>query len=208
VLVPGNGILPFAVDIEIWNKMLLTPKETRSIYGDGHVEKDGITIPGNWGTVDIGGEENSTADLNVQIDVGLRQSDLDSLHATSSPADPDGGPRIPDPSYMKAPIYVNSETGLSASLKDNLQAVVDSGDYKIIPLFDTVTGTGDTAEYSIISWGVVKVTGVTLTGALKMKHVEIQKYYTYDGTFRATDDLSDDSIDNIQGAFAGAVLVE
>jgi putative Flp pilus-assembly TadE/G-like protein len=207
VLRPGDGILPFAVDIDVWNSMQPGPEYARSIYGDGHVENgDGTTIPGNWGTVDIGGEENSTADIGNQVDDGLRQSDLDSLASSTSPAD--GQPRIPDSSEMGAPLWVNSETGLSSSLQSPLQNIVASGTSKIIPLFDVVTGTGDTAEYHIVSWGVVKVTSVDLTAALADKHLKIQKLDEYNGTFTATDDLSDQGLDNIQGAYAAAILVE
>jgi hypothetical protein len=181
--------------------------EPLNIYGDGHVEDiDGNPIPGNWGTVDIGGTENSTADIGTQVDVGLRQSDLDSLASSTAPAD--GQPRIAQSEWLEAPLWVNSETGLSSSLQSNLQEVVDTGGYRIIPLFDIVQGTGDTAEYHIISWGVVEVTGVDLTAALKFKHLTIQRACRYDGKFTATDNLSYDGIDNVQGAFAAAILVE
>lgn len=203
VLGPGDGILPFAVDINEWN--LLDTGDEINIYGDGHIEDtDGNPVPGNWGTVDIGGEENSTADIGDQVVDGLRQSDLDSLASSTAPET--GQPRIPDSAEMGAPLWVNSETGLSASLQSPLTTIMDSGTPKIIPLFDVVAGTGDTAEYHIVSWAVVMVTGVNLHGALKFKHLTIERRYTYEGTFTATDDLS--NTDNVQGAFAAAILVE
>ena len=201
VLKPGDGILPFAVDINEWNVMI-TGNE-RKIYGDGHMEDAaGNPVPGNWGTVDIGGEENSTADIGDQIEEGLRQSDLDSLASSTAPAD--GQPRIPDSSEMAAPLWVNAETGLSSSLQSPLEDIV--GTPRIIPLFDVVSGTGDTAEYHIVGWGVVIVTDVNLTTAVHLKHLTIQRCYTYEGTFTAASDLSD--TDNVQGAFAAAILVE
>jgi hypothetical protein len=204
-LFPGNKVMPFAVDINLWNQEPMG--DPLNIYGDGHIEDaDGNTIPGNWGTVDIGGEENSTADIGTQVEEGLRQSDLDSLASATAPAD--GQPRIAQSEWMEAPLWVNSETGLSSSLQSPLQDVVDTGGYRIIPLFDVVQGTGDTAEYHIISWGVVEVTGVDLTAALKFKHLTIQRACRYDGKFTATDNLSYDGIDNVQGAFAAAILVE
>ena len=201
VLKPGDGILPFAVDINEWNGM--SAGDQRSIYADGTMQdSDGNRIPGNWGTVDIGDDNNSTDDIGEQIIEGLRQSDLDAL--ASSAALADGQPRIPDSSELAAPLWVDADTGISTTLKAPLEQVM--GIPKIVPLFGSVSGTGDTAEYRIIGWGVVMVTEVDLLGALADRHLTVQRCYTYDGTLTATTDLSD--TDNIQGAFAAAMLVE
>ena len=201
VLKPGDGILPFAVDINEWNAM--SAGDQRSIYADGTMEDSaGDRIPGNWGTVDIGDANNSTDDIGAQILEGLRQSDLDAL--ASSTALADGQPRILDSSELAAPLWVDADTGISTALKAPLEEII--GIPKIVPLFGSVSGTGDTAEYRIIGWGVVMVTEVDLLGALADRHLTVQRCYTYDGTLTATTDLSD--TDNIQGAFAAATLVE
>jgi len=200
VLKPGDGILPFAVDITEWDK--IGTGDQLNIFDDHMEDADGNTVPGNWCTVDIGDDNNSTDDIGDQIGEGLRQSDLDALASSTTLID--GQTRIPDSSELAAPLWVDAETGLSTSLRVPLQEIM--GVPKIIPLFETVYGTGDAAEYRIVSWGVVIITDVDLLGALSQRHVTLQRCYTYNGTLTAASDLSD--TDNIQGAFAAAMLVE
>ena len=199
VIRPGNGILPFAVDIIEWNQ--ITDGEQLNIFDDHMEDADGNVVPGNWCTVDIGAEANATSDLIAQMNEGLRQTDLDFLAASTGP---DGQPRIPNPTEIADPLWVDAEPGLSTAMKDTLEELI--GVPKIIPLFDIVYGTGDTAQYHIVSWGVVMVTEVELLGALSKRHITLQRCSNYDGTLTAASDLSD--TDTVQGAFAAAMLVE
>ena len=198
---PGDGVLPFAVHIAEWNAMSIGSE--RSIYGDGHIEdSSGNHLGGNWGTVDIGEDNNSANDMRDQILEGLRQSDLDGLAADIGP---DGLPRIPDNTKLQAPVWVNGDTGLSAGMQSAVEDILFTP--RIIPLYDYVSDPGDNSEFRIVSWGTVEVIDVDLHGALPNKHLTIRRGQAYMGTLSANTDLSDTS-NTIQGVFAAAMLVE
>ena len=195
VLYPGSDILPFAVHSDVWNGQSMGA--IWSIYGDGHIEdNNGNNIPGNWGTVDIGAENNSTSELSDQILNGLRQQDLDALYSDS---------RIPTSEYIDstAPWFAQADTGLSAGLKHAVRAV--HGHTKILPIYSSVAGNGNNAEFHVVAWGVVKV--VTSGWQGNNKHVTVQKAYTYDGRLRAPVDLSN-TTGVIVGAYTTPVLVQ
>ena len=202
VMLPGDGVLPIAVDIDEWNAT--APGEEFVMYGDGRFEDQyGNTRAGNWGTVDIGAEGNSTAELTDQIENGLRQSDLEDL---ASQFDPYGDPRLPNDTELRAPLWVQGETGLSAGLSGALDGVVELT--KMIPIIDELASTnGNNAEFHVVAWGVVKITEVDLHGSKASKHVTIEKIYDYDGKLKPNNDLSDTS-NLIDGAFAASGLVE
>ena len=198
---PGSGVLPFAVPIDEWNAMSIGTE--RSIYGDGHIEdSSGNHLGGNWGTVDIGEDNNSANDMRDQILEGLRQSDLDGLAADVGP---DGLPRIPDNTELQAPLWVNGDTGLSAGMQSAVEDIMFTP--RLIPLYDEVFDPGNNSEFHIVCWGVVEVIDVDLHGALPNKHLTIRRGQAYMGTLTAATDLSD-TANNIQGAFAAAMLVE
>ncbi len=196
-LPPGSNVLPFAVPLTEWNS--INPGDTWTIYGDGKIEDiSGNTIPGNWGTLDIGSENNSTSDLGDQIVDGMDQSHLDALHE-------DG--RIPSDSYIDAqePVWLEADTGISTGMKSYVREV--HGKSRIIPLYESVTGaSGNNLEFKITGWGVVKVIDSRWNGA-KNTYVEVQKAYIYDGDLRPNPSLG--SFNNVVvGAFTSPVLVE
>ena len=203
VLKPGDGILPFAIDVATWN-MMNAGDQTNIFNDDGRMEdSSGTILPGNWGTVDAGAMNNSNNDLSGQIADGLRQADLNALAGQTSPYT--GDVRIPDSSELGAPVWVNGDTGVPNGVtRHELEALI--GTTRIIPLFDVRSGPGNTAEYHVVAWGVIVLTDVILTGALANRHLTIQRSYTYEGTLTATTNLSD--TDNVQGAYAAAMLVE
>ena len=84
--------------------------------------------PGNRGTVDIGSNNNSTADLSRQILNGVTKSDL-AYHGGKLEFNEDGE------------LFLNGDTGISAGIKDELAAVI--GQPKIIPIFSNVSGPGN-----------------------------------------------------------------
>ena len=197
----GSGVLPFAVHIDEWNAMSIGTE--RSIYGDGHIEDDnGNHLGGNWGTVDIGEDNNSANDMRDQILEGLRQSDLDALAADTGP---DGLPRIPVNTELQAPLWVNGDTGLSAGIQSAVEEIMFTP--RLIPLYDSVSGPGNNSEFHITSWGAVEVIDVDLRGNLSNKHLTIRRGQTYMGKLKVTTDLSDTS-NTIQGAVTSAMLVE
>ncbi len=193
---PGTGILPFSIPVSTWTSQNVG--DTWSVYGDGKLEDTvGNVIPGNWGTLDIGNSNNSTADLSNQILDGLRQEDLDALYA-------DG--RIPTNEYIDAgaPFSANGDPGLSSGIKNAVQQV--EGTTKLIPIYDTVSGQGANVEFHVVGWGAVEVVDSQWGGA-KNTYVRIKKAYLYDGYLTAPSDLTVPT-GNAEGAYASPVLIE
>jgi Flp pilus assembly protein TadG len=196
ILEAGTEILPFSIQDGVWTSQSMG--DQWSIYGDGRIlDSLGGSIPGNWGTLDIGAGNNSTADLSDQILNGLRQSDLDALYN-------DG--RIPSSSEIDStdPWFANADTGLSAGIKNAIEQV--HGLTRLVPIYDTVSGSGgNNVEFHIVSWGVVKVVGSGWNGSSN-SYVTIQKSYTYDQNLRPQPDLSN-TTGVIEGAYTSPVLV-
>jgi Flp pilus assembly protein TadG len=175
--VPADGsnleILPFALDQQTWDDMLNGGGDdafkwddaTQSIVSghDGvreiNLYPQGTGSPGNRGTIDIGGSNNSTADIARQIVHGVNQSDLDHI----------GGELKLDSSGK---LYLNGDTGISAGVKDELASII--GKPRVIPIFSTVAGPGNNATYTIVKFAGVRILDVKLTGAMSGKRVILQ----------------------------------
>jgi len=196
-LVPGADVLPFAMPQAVWDGR--SPGDIWSIYGDGKVlDDDGNTIPGNWGTVDIGPTNNSTAALRYQIENGLDQTDLDALY--------DDG-RIPQDTYIdgSVPLWMQADPGLSSGIKSAVEAV--HGLQRIVPIYDSNNGAGgNNLEYHVVSWGVVTVVDSHFQGS-KNTYVEVQKSYTYGSNLAPNPDLSV-ATGGIEGAYTSPVLIK
>jgi hypothetical protein len=119
----------------------------------------GTGSPGNRGTVDIGGANNSTADIARQIVHGISAADIQAL-----------GKELKFNS--NGSMTLNGDTGISAGVKDELASII--GQPRIIPIFSSVSGNGNNANYTIVKWVGVRIIKVTLTGALSKKAVIIQ----------------------------------
>ena len=195
----GSDILPFTVPQTLWDS--LGENDEWIVYGDGKLEDpSGNEVPGHWGTVDIGGEDNSTADLVDQIENGLQQSDLDSLYDAGT---------IPQSTHIDAnePAWLSGDTGLSSGIKDAVRST--HGTSRIVPIYDTIGGSplaGENLQFHIVAWGVVTVVDSGWQGA-QNTHVTLQKSYIYDGDLRPHPDLSN-TADIIDGAYTMPVLVE
>jgi Flp pilus assembly protein TadG len=176
---PADGsnlnILPFALDETTWNN--LTTNGTDSWYydknsktvtagGDGIKEVNlfpqGTGAPGNRGTIDIGGTNNSTSDIKRQITSGISQADFDALIAQGRSLTFNGG----------GTLTLNGDTGISAGVKDDLSSII--GQPRVIPIFRSVSGPGNNAVYTIVKWVGVRVCYVKLTGSSSSKTVTIQ----------------------------------
>lgn len=167
------GILPFALDQETWNNLLAGGGTDDYAYNaetgvittghDGVKEVNlypqGTGSPGNRGTVDFGSNNNSTADLSRQIRTGINASDMAYM-----------GGKIEFNSEGK--LYLNGDTGISAAVKDDLASII--GQPKIIPIFSSVSGNGNNANYTIVKFVGVRVNYVKLTGSMSTKAVIIQ----------------------------------
>jgi Flp pilus assembly protein TadG len=177
---PSDGsnidLLPYALDLQTWNNLIngnssdnyrwnSTTKKVES-GSDGWVEVNlfpqGTGSPGNRGTVDIGGSNNSTSDIARQILHGISGADFAALTAT-------GRTLVFDASGK---LYLNGDTGISAGVKDELAAII--GQPRVIPIFSSVSGNGNNAEYTIVKWQGIRIVAVKLTGSMSQKHVTIQ----------------------------------
>jgi Flp pilus assembly protein TadG len=173
---PADGsnleILPFALDETTWNGLTTYGTDswtynpgtkTVTAGADGVKEVNlypqGTGMPGNRGTVDIGSSNNSTADIARQILYGISASDLAYLGGSLQFGD-DGI------------LHLNGDTGISAGVKDELTSII--GKPRIIPIFRTVVGPGNNADYSIVKFVGVRVLYVKLTGSMSSKQVMIQ----------------------------------
>ena len=183
----GNAeLLPFALHVDVWEALLAgtSPIGDQYAYDPdiGEVDSGSDTIleinmypgsgidqlpPGNFGTVDIGGTNNSTADIERQIIDGISAEDF-AYHGGELKLGDDGT------------LTLTGDTGLSAGFKDELEAII--GQPRAIPLFSYVGGVGDNAEFTIVGFAGIRIMHVRLTGAPEHKHVIIQPAYVVDGT--------------------------
>jgi len=179
---PGSGgtadLLPFSVWLSSWEDLLDGTVTSGDNYaydpetGTVSAGSDGINElniypgsgagqlpPGNFGTVDIGNPNNSTADLARQILYGINESDL-AFH---------GGELSFDASGV---IQLHADTGLSAGMKDELAAII--GHPRAIPIFNAVTGNGNNAVFDVVRFGGIRIMDVKLTGKMSKKYLIIQ----------------------------------
>jgi len=166
-------MLPFALDQETWNALMAgtgtddwswDAESGQVVAGsDGILEVNlypqGTGSPGNRGTVDIGSDNNSTADLARQILYGISEEDLE-YHGGSLEFDANGE------------LHLGADPGISAGMKDELAAI--KGDPRIIPIFSQLTGNGNNAQYTIVQFAGIRITDVKLTGSMSSKRVIIQ----------------------------------
>lgn len=176
--VPSDGswvqILPITLDYDTWvawkngtcgSDDYCYTKSSGSVScgGDGKLEVNlypiGNGSPGNRGMVDIGSNNNSTADIARQIVYGISQDDLN-YH----------GGKLEFDEFGK--LYLNGDTGISAGVKDELASII--GQPRVIPIFEEVNGPGNNAIYTIVAWQGVRIMDVKLTGPISKKHVTIQ----------------------------------
>lgn len=164
-------ILPIALDLETWEKVVA--KETDDDYclvngavsngSDGYHEcslyPTGTGSPGNRGTVDIGGANNSTSDLRRQILYGISPQDMADL---GKPLEFDNNGEL----------TLNGDTGISAGIKAQLAEII--GQPRMIPIFTSVQGNGNNATYTIVRFEGIRILKVKLTGPMNKKHVVIQ----------------------------------
>jgi hypothetical protein len=193
---PGSNtckLLPYALDVNTWNQVLAgngPDSWTRSSNGTVTNGSDGIPEcklfplsngnggdggsgslpPGNFGTVDIGAPNNSTADIARQIVYGPNASDLSYF--------PNSTVQL-DTSLSPPSMILEGDTGVSAGVKDELASII--GQPRVIPLYSSVTGNGNNARYTIVGFAGCTITEVVLTGSLADKHITIQPCFCIDG---------------------------
>lgn len=193
---PGVGVLPVAVPEGEWNTADTSIPWT--IYGDGRIVNGlGETLPGSWGTCNIGTSANSTATMSDQILNGLQQVHLDGLYNES---------RIPNNEYIDSSLVwnANGDQGLSGGIKSAVSA--SHGQSRLIPIYDGVTNLGSNLEFTITGWAVATIVDSQFRGS-NNTYLQIKKSYLYDGLLRPNRDLRM-SETAIQGAYTSPVLVQ
>ncbi|NND97437.1 MAG: hypothetical protein HKN47_08945, partial [Pirellulaceae bacterium] len=136
------NIFPFALDEPTWNDVVAGIGPDNYNFNGSSVQSGGDGIvecnlypkdtgaPGNRGTVDIGGANNSTNDLSRQILHGVSKQDFIDL----------GHPLEFD---SNGELELNGDTGISAGVKDEIASII--GQKRIIPIFSSVSGNGNNA---------------------------------------------------------------
>ncbi len=168
------GILPITLDDSTWTALMAGTGTDNYHYdpstgivtpgSDGVKEVSlyptGTGSPGNRGTVNIGTTNNSTANLQRQIEFGLNAADLA----------PYGGQLRTD----SGPITLPGNPGISAAIKSSLNTVI--GKPRLIPIFTALTGNGANAKYTISKFVGVRVLYVQLTGGSKTVVIQPATY--------------------------------
>jgi Flp pilus assembly protein TadG len=202
--IPGQniGILPITLDEFTWEALMAedyvnaNATDNYTYHDNGNVSggSDGIfevnlypqgsilMPPGNRGTLDIGSTDNSTDDITRQILHGLNDEDWAALLADQG---------ISELHWDGMEVDIQGDTGISAGIKDELEAI--KGVPKAIPIFRRVSGPGNNAIYTIIKFVGIRVMSVRLEGF--MKHVMIQPAPYFDGAVVwGETELTEDSI--------------
>jgi len=178
----GNAeLLPFAVKNDSWSDLMSSPVDLYTYDPDtGTVSPgpDGIPElnmypgggcwqlpPGNFGTVDIGSPDNGASDIARQILEGISQQDLSYLG---------GSLEIGDEGYVD----LNGDTGISAGVKDELEAI--KGRARAIPIFSEAWDPGDNGTFRVVGFGGIRVMHVRLTGAEQRKQLIVQPAHVVD----------------------------
>lgn len=180
-------LLPFTLRNVVWNQLQAGTWSTGDNYAydsetgtvspgsDGILELNlypgagwGQLPPGNFGTVDIGSPNNSTADITRQILYGINAEDLSYFGGELKLGTAD------------EPLILNGDTGLSAAVKDPLEQI--KGHPRIIPLFSHVGGPGNNAMFTIVGFAGIRIMNVRLTGAMNKKEVIVQPAVVADST--------------------------
>ncbi len=175
----GNAqLLPFALHTDSWSGLLDGSVSVGDNYsydpdtGTVSPGSDGVLElnlypgaganqlpPGNYGTVDIGSNNNSSADIARQILYGVNADDLSYF----------GGQLLLG---EDGTLLLNGDTGLSAGFKDELEDI--KGQPRAIPIFSQVSGNGNNAMYTVVGFAGIRIMNVKFTGPMSQKELIIQ----------------------------------
>ena len=187
-------LLPFTVDLTTWNNLvdanLSSNPNCNSGSGSGSSSgssftdnysfsngnvcgsSDGVremniypdantNMPsGNRGTVDLGSPNNSTNDLKRQIVNGLNAYDLSFFPNNRISFNSSGT------------LTLNGDTGISAGIESSLQSII--GQVRAIPIFTSVSGPGNNAQFVIVRFVGIRVMAVKLTGGPNQRYLRVQ----------------------------------
>jgi Flp pilus assembly protein TadG len=169
---PTLMFLPFAVNRGVWQNAQNGvgqdnygwDKDSQSVqaHGDGVPEVSLFPLDtgagGNFGTVDIGSNNSNTPTLRRQIVNGMTREDL-AFHGGALELDGSGK------------LILSGDPGIKAgAIEPALQQIV--GQARIIPLYNSVTGSGNQAQFTVVGFAGCRVLDVQLTGSSKYLRVQ------------------------------------
>src|SRR5262245_2750029 len=187
---PGAPMIPYTMQIDYYFACL--GEERRgvdnkkiTVADDYTVQPDGLVVagpdgvsecvlfsstqnkPGNFGSLDIGSTSNGTPELDRQIANGPTTGDFN---------DPDFYQKIAADGALYTPVNVTGDTGLSTSTKHQFELIF--GEPRLIPLYDTVTGTGNAATSHTVAYAAITVLTVDFNGTPKRLWIQPSKVTT------------------------------
>jgi hypothetical protein len=183
---PRCTLMPFAVEHDYWIDMIVNgggdddwtfvdAEQSISPGPDGIPELDMYPIrvwtkeddgSGNFGTVDIGDNNNSVPDLRRQIVEGPNAEDLASYGGVFALSEETGA------------LDLNGDTGVSAGIEDAIAQVV--GLPKTILLYDRVTDQGNNTYFRIIGFAGIRIVDFDMHAGTK--YIRVQPTYVADPT--------------------------
>src|SRR5262245_37612489 len=187
---PGAPMLPYTMQIDYYFACLgenrkgvdhkkITVADDYTVLPNGNVLSgpDGVSEcvlfsstqnkPGNFGSLDVGSSSNGTPELSRQILRGPTVADFNQ---------PDFAPKVAADGALYTPVALTGDTGLSTSTKFSFEDIF--GQPRIIPLYDTVSGTGDGATYNIVAYAAITVLAVDFSGNPKRLWIQPSKVTT------------------------------
>jgi hypothetical protein len=170
---PTLLMFPFAVDRNAWEAAVngvgtddyswdSDGERVQSGNGDGIREINLFPTetgaPGNFGTVDIGSDKSTNGDLHRLIVNGLNRQDLD-YHGGQLALDGSGK------------LMLSGDPGMKVgAMLPALSQIV--GQPRIVPLYSSVSGTGQNAQFTITGFAACRVMDVDLHGGGKYLKVQ------------------------------------
>lgn len=130
-----TGVRPFAICQALANQLLANPSGSLTIPFDNSDTGCG-SASGNWGVLDLDGGSNGTSDLAAWVATGYDQP-----ISTDPPVLIPGDPGAPPPGALTA--------AMDSILDDEI----------VLPVFDTVSGTGSGSQFHITGFIGVKLCG-------------------------------------------------
>jgi len=127
--------------------------------------------PGNFGSLDIGSGSNGTPELHRQIMNGPTTADFQ---------EPDFRSKVAADGALYTPVNVTGDTGMSTSTKHSFELTF--GEPRIVPLYDTVSGSGDGAVYHVVAYAAITVLAVDFNGTPKRLWIQPTKVITNKAT--------------------------
>jgi putative Flp pilus-assembly TadE/G-like protein len=188
----GNlNILPFSVDVNEWDAVFSVAYNPSKIIEDRFgftlasisfnlipslvstfvvssprtlkIFPNDPDAPGNFGTIDIGSDNNSTSELLDDIRYGPSYEDIELIGGLT--LTDDNGDGI----FTK---WFNGNTGVSSVLRVAIEDII--GESRILSLHKQVINTGDNSQFEVCRYVAVKVVDVKMTAALTDRYIEVE----------------------------------